>query len=111
MAVPTNRVSEIAKKWVDLVKDDALTIGQGLALVRYGDSRTFPKVPMLCIEPAQMVSEYQGAPLQTRNDITIAFLIYHTGTSGVEEIQFEADTLSDDLADYLNQESTGIPWG
>jgi hypothetical protein len=83
----------------------------GFKDVTYGDRQTFTKVPHLCIEPAVSTHEYEGVPIQQRNTINIAFLIYHTGLHSVDGIQQEADELAKNLADFINLHSTGIPHG
>lgn len=103
----TRRASVIAKALVDQYKTDmAGTNTFGLNDVFYGDQVKIPKSPTLCIEPAQTVRIVNSTGCQTENDFALNVILYDSRLGDVEGIQFDLDTLAEDIMDDLNKVGT-----
>jgi hypothetical protein len=100
----TWRGSEIASAFVDFLKSDATNIeGLGLQEVYYGDQQQIPVSPAVCVEAGSVERSLEGVPFQTKNTITVAFMVYHAGLGDIQAIQHTADVLTEDLAEELNR--------
>lgn len=108
----TNKPSVVTQYGIDLItrKQSAL----GLNAIHYGDVRIVAAVPACCVEPARSREEYGGLNM-VENEFILSFIIYHTGTQGVEGVQKRCDEVTEAIRSLINQDAlpppTGTLWG
>lgn len=72
--------------------------------VFYGDQRTIPTTPAICIEPGDKTRTLAGAPQMTQNDFEIYLMVYHNKVQSVETTRAECDQLAYELEHWLHQD-------
>jgi hypothetical protein len=102
MAEYTAKPSLLTEYLINLAKTKASELG--LVAVYYCDQEYIPEVPALCIEPAQVVRELDGAPMRTTNEFLVSALMYCANVEGVENAQHDADLMAEAVADMFNQD-------
>lgn len=105
----TNDGSVVTDYAIDLLELKKGIIG--LRDIHYGDLRIIGSVPTICVEPARTLTEYSETGLQVTNQFDIGFIIYHTGTTGVEGTQRKADDITTKVRDELNKDARPVLQG
>lgn len=74
--------------------------------VFYGDQVMIPNSPTVCVEPSLTEREINTTGCSTLNTLTCSVLVYDARLGDVQAIQEGLDTLTETLADELNQLGT-----
>lgn len=112
MPNPTYHNQDIVQAVYDLLVAAAPSLGiasnNGVYDVYYGDQVNVPRTPAICVEPAAMRRELQGAsnPPRMLNSFNVLIMVYLQELGGIQKLNKDKDLLLDKIQDALHADYT-----
>lgn len=102
----TDSYHEVAKKLIEIVADNAATIGVGVADIYYGDQNNIPRCPTVCVDPGDKKRELNGAPRRVMTTMTNYIIVYHNQVSSMQEVREDSDILGETIEALIHADAT-----
>jgi hypothetical protein len=101
MTAPSQRVTDISRALVDLLKVEQADLG--LQDVWYGDQAKIPRSPAICVESATKSRSVVGAPRRTQVIFQCFLIVYHARVDDVQIVREEVDMFAEDIEAVIHR--------
>lgn len=102
----TDSYHEVAKKLIDIVKDNAVALGVNTDDVYYGDQNNIPRTPSVCIDPGDKKRDLNGAPRRVMTTMTNYIIVYHNQVASMQEVREDSDELGETIETLVHADPT-----
>lgn len=107
--MPTKNGSVISTYIKELIERNSVNFG--IDKVYLGDQRVLAHGTVVCVEPSRKASAPYSTSQNMNHDFQTAIIVYKSGDNGVENVQLEADQLTELIEDLLNKDASPASLG
>lgn len=107
--MPTKNGSLISKFLKELIEEDSPRLD--IDRVYLGDQRVLAHGTVVCVEPSRKTSAPYSTGQFMNHDFQTAIIVYKSGDQGIENVQFEADQLTEEIEDLINKSASAASLG
>ncbi len=108
----THKGSVLTQYIIDLIENNEAEIYvHGIDKVFYGDQRIISDGIVICVEPTTKGRDYANTSTLIRTLFETTIIVYVAKDTGVQTVQQLADTITENLENFLNKEASPAAQG